>query len=131
MAGMDVDASELKRLGQEFIEAAQKIIPEARKVVDKGSLNIKKQIQADFRASKHFRGVRDVRYRVKSTGDTIEGSIAPHLDQEGFGSLVGIAIHGGSKGGGGTVADPLLALEAEAPKFEEALLNVAGLVLGE
>lgn len=131
MAGMDVDAAELKRLGQEFIEAGKKIIPEARKVVEKGSLNVKKQIQADFRGSKHFKGVRDVRYRVKSTGDTIEGAIAPHLDQEGFGSLVGIAIHGGSKGGGGTVPDPILALEAEAPNFEEALLNVAGLVLGE
>ncbi|WP_422758286.1 hypothetical protein [Paenarthrobacter sp. C1] len=131
MAGMNVDASDLKALGQEFLEAAEQIIPEVRKVVEKGSLNIKKDIQESFRGSSFEGAVRDIRYRVKSSGDTIEGSIAPYLDHEGFGSLVGVALYGGSRGGGGTVVDPLHALQAEAPRFEEAILNVAGLVLRE
>ena len=131
MTGMDIDASDFDKLGEEFIEAAKKIIPEARKVVEKGSLNIKKQIQENFRGSSFEGAVRNIRYKVKDAEGGIEGSIAPYLEQEGFGSLVGIALYGSSKGGGGTVVDPLHALEAEAPRFEKALLDVAGLVLDE
>lgn len=132
MSSMEVDASDFDKLGDDLRQAAQKIVPEARRVVEKGALNVKKQIQESFRGSS-FEGavVRNVRYKVENTEDGIEGSIAPFLEQEGYGSLVGIALYGSSKGGGGTVVDPLLALEAEAPRFEKALLDVVGLVLHE
>ncbi|WGM21861.1 hypothetical protein QEH68_06720 [Paenarthrobacter sp. OM7] len=128
---MTVDASDFDKLGEEFLEAAKKIVPETRKVVEKGSLNVKKEIQENFRGSSFEGAVRNIRYKVKDVPDGIEGSIAPYLEQEGFGSLVGIALYGSSKGGGGTVVDPIHALEAEAPRFEKALLEVAGLVLNE
>ncbi|WP_314325442.1 hypothetical protein [Paenarthrobacter ilicis] len=131
MAGMEIDGSELNDLGDSFAQAASRIIPETRKVVEKGSLNVKKDIQASFRGSSFEGAVRNIRYRVENTEDGIEGSIAPYLEQEGYGSLVGIALYGSSRGGGGTVVDPLVALQAEAPRFEKALSDVVGLVLDE
>lgn len=118
--------SDLDKLAREFSDAGKGILKEVGSSVSKGALNVKKQIIADFKGSQHFKGGksinwnRDVRYNLERTADSIEAEIGPHVDNEGFGTLVGIAIHGGSRGGGGTVPDPLVALQAEEPKFIEA-----------
>jgi hypothetical protein len=117
--------------------ASDKLMPEIGQVVSKGAVNVKNQIRKDFQGSRHFGSskpggiVANVRYNRKILSNSAEAEIAPFVDQEGFGSLVGIALHGGSRGGGGTVPDPLIALLAEAPGFEQALLNLAGTVLDE
>ena len=46
------------------------------------------------------------------------------------GSIANIAYFGGANGGGGTVPDPRGALEAEAPRFEKALTDLVGEILG-
>lgn len=134
---MTIDSSGFEELAADMQAAPDDLMPEVGKVVSKGALNIKKHIQKDFRGSRHFGSgkpgaiVANVRYNRKVHVSSAEAEIAPFVDQEGFGSLVGIALHGGSRGGGGTVADPLNALLAEAPGFERALLDLAGTVLDE
>lgn len=125
----DYDFTEVERLAKQM--ASSNVVPAVRQVVSKGSLQIKNQIQRDFAASKHFRGVRKISYDLSTSGDVVESVIGPHVENEGFGSLVGIAIHGGSRGGGGTVPDPLIALRAEEPALLEAMGDVAGKVLDE
>jgi len=118
--------SDFEKLAADFAEAGDGILKEVSASVSKGSLNVKNQIIKDFKSSRHFKGGksinwnRDVRYEITKTADSIESKIGPYVDQEGFGTLVGIAIHGGSRGGGGTVPDPLLALQAEEPNFIQA-----------
>lgn len=124
---MSIDASGIHELAA-VIRSAD-IAPGVKQVVSKGSLKIKNQIKKDFRASKHFKGVTDVSYKLESSAGFIEGTIAPYVENEGFGSLTGIAIHGTSRGGGGTVADPLIALQAEESFFVEAIGDVLGKVL--
>ena len=121
--------SDFEKLAREFAEAGDGLIKEIGASVSKGALNVKKQIQADFRGSKHFKGVQNIRYNRKQTADSIEAEIGPYVDQEGFGSLVGVAIYGGSRGGGGTVPDPLVALQAEEPNFLKATDDILAKLL--
>lgn len=122
--------SDFDKLAGEFGEAADGLSKEVGGIVSKGALNIKRQIIKDFRSSEHFKGGksvnwdRDVRYNRTVRANDIEAEIGPHVDNEGFGTLVGIAIHGGSKGGGGTVPDPIVALLAEEPNFIKAAEDI-------
>lgn len=126
-----------EELAADMNAAAGTLHKDVTQVVSKGALNIKQQIKNDFRASRHFGStkpggvVANVRYNRKVTASSIEAEIAPFVDDDGFGSLVGVALYGGSRGGGGTVADPLLALQAEEPAFMAAILDLAGAVLDE
>jgi hypothetical protein len=134
---MIIDGSGFEKLAGDIQTEADSFHGEVGKVVSKGALNIKQQIKKDFRASRHFSSSKpgniasQVSYNRKVLANSVEAEIAPFVDQEGFGSLVGIAIHGGSRGGGGTVPDPIVALKAEEPQFLEALLDLAGAVLDE
>lgn len=124
---MSIDASGIHELAA-VIRSAD-IAPGVKQVVSKGSVKVKNQIKRDFRASKHFKGVTDVSYKLESGVGYVESSIAPFVENDGFGSVTGIAIHGASRGGGGTVADPLIALQAEEPFFVSAIGDVVGKVL--
>lgn len=121
--------SDFDQLASEFREAGDALGKEVGDVVSKGALNIKKHIQKDFRGSRHFKGVRDIRYNRTIRATSVEAEIGPNVDSEGFGSLAGIAIHGGSRGGGGTVPDPIVALRAEEPRFIKAAEDIVGKLL--
>lgn len=127
--------SDFEKLAREFAQAGDGLIKEIGASVSKGSLNVKKQIIKDFKSSRHFKGGksinwnRDVGYNITKTADSIESEIGPFVDSEGFGGLVGVAIHGGSRGGGGTVPDPLLALQAEEPNFLQATDDILAKLL--
>lgn len=125
----DFDFSDVDRLASDV--GSVNVLPEVRQVVSKGSLLIKNQIKKDFASSTHFKGVRDVSYDLSTSGDVVESAIGPHVESEGFGSLVGIAIHGASRGGGGTVADPLVALRAEESALLSALEDVMEAILDD
>ena len=127
----DFDFSEVHQLASAV--ASVNVLPKVRQVVSKGSLQIKNQVKRDFASSSHFDGqdVSNVSYDLSTSGDVVESVIGPHVENEGFGSLVGIAIHGGSRGGGGTVADPLAALRAEEPILLSALGDVLEGILNE
>lgn len=127
--------SDFDKIAAEFAKAGDGIIKEVGASVSKGALNVKKQIIKDFKSSRHFKGGksinwnRDVSYNLTRTADSIEAEIGPYADNEGFGTLVGIAIHGGSRGGGGTVPDPLVALQAEEPLFLQATDDILAKLL--
>lgn len=127
--------SDFDKLAGELGEAADGLSKEVGGIVSKGALNIKRQIIKDFKGSRHFKGGksinwdRDVRYNRTVRANDIEAEIGPYVDSEGFGTLVGIAIHGGSRGGGGTVPDPIVALLAEEPKFIKAAEDIVGKLL--
>lgn len=127
--------SDFDKLARDFGEAADRLSSEVGGVVSKGALNIKRQIIKDFKGSRHFKGGksinwdRDIRYNRTVHANDIEAEIGPYVDSEGFGTLVGIAIHGGSRGGGGTVPDPIVALRAEEPNFIRAADDIVGKLL--
>lgn len=124
---MSIDASSIHELAA-VIRSAD-IAPGVKQVVSKGSLKIKNQIKKDFASSRHFKGVTNISYELVSSGDNVESAIAPFVENEGFGDLVGIAIHGASRGGGGTVADPEVALRAEEPFVLSAIGDLLEQVL--
>lgn len=134
---MSIEAEGLDALAADMRAAHGKLRRDVGKVVSKGALNIKQQIKKDFRSSNHFKGskstdiIANVKYNLIDHDNAVEAEIAPFVDNDGTGGLTGIAIHGGSRGGGGTVADPILALQAEAPNFTEALTALAVMVLDE
>ena len=133
-----VDASELRALINDLRDAPNLVRKEARSVISKGALNIKNQMRDEVAKSRHFRFAHTVTYDIKGGGDSISAEIGPKSG--GVGSLAGFAYFGGSPwsgrkkpgrgwqqgpGGGGTVADPQGALDAEAPNVEKYLAELA------
>ena len=132
MSKIDIDMSEVRQLAVEFKQVPAAMRHRAQPVVAKGLVNIKEQLQREMRG----------RLTPKSTavGNRIAAFISYDLDADGFGGEVGprkegagnlanIAYFGGAHGGGGTVPDPRGALEAEAPRFEKALADMAAELL--
>jgi hypothetical protein len=112
--------------GREFAavvrHAAADIVPAVEKVVFKGAMNIKSEMQSALRGSAHFKGV------APSVTFDIEGLSAEIGPERGAGSgapLAHFAYWGGANGGGGTVEDPEEALKREAPVFTKHVLAEA------
>lgn len=133
---MIIESSGIHELAVAISKAPAEIVPKIGQVVSKGALNVKNQIREDFLDSDSFDSTKpggvaaNVRYNRNVQANSIEAEISPFIDQEGYGSLTDIAIHGGSRGGGGSVADPLIALQAEEPRFIAAIEDLAGEILG-
>ena len=119
---MASDFSELRKLATDLRNAGNVVRSEARAVVSKGALNIKNQMR-DEAKRRHYDFSHRISYDLKVGPDSIEAEIGPETG--GVGSLAGIAYFGGVNGGGGTVPDPLGALEAEAPNVERYLAELA------
>lgn len=119
---MASDFSELRKLATDLRNAGNVVRSEARAVVSKGALNIKNQMR-DEAKRRHYDFSHRITYDIKGGLDSIEAEIGPETG--GVGSLAGIAYFGGVNGGGGTVPDPMGALEAEAPNVERYLAELA------
>lgn len=126
--GMEIDISELITESERLPKLAEEARAKLRPVVSKGANDIKRQQQAEARESSHFKFASLISYDLHANQAVIEAEIGPR--DVGAGELANIAYFGGSKGGGGTVADPEIALKAEAPKFEQAVGDVIGEVFG-
>lgn len=101
---------------------------EVEAVVERGALNIKKQLVAEMQRSPHFKGVaRGITYDMRTVGGFGGGAIEAEIGPEssGPGALANVAYFGTARGGG-TVPDPSGALEAESRRFEDALLKIVG-----
>jgi len=95
---------------------------DARQVLAKAGVNIKRQLQAEMSASQHFGQVaRAISYEITDRAGSIELVAGPTKGSPG--SLANIAYFGGSRGGG-TVPDPRGALEAETPTASRYLLDL-------
>lgn len=111
----------LHELATSFRAAASRILPELRQVVSRGSLNVKNRMRQDAQGHRHFpRLGMSISYDINSGPGFVEGEIGP-----GEGVLAGIAYFGSSKPGGGTVADPRIAMEAEERPFAENIAAAA------
>lgn len=130
---MQIDASEFDALAKDLGAAPPLVKREVRGVVTKGAVNVKNQLRSEMSASTHFKGVsRGITFDIETDGTAVEALIGPEKGAPG--SLANIAYFGGTGWGdqhsGGTVADPMGALEAEAPNFEKALLDLVEKALG-
>lgn len=152
MARVHIDTSEVRALAADMRAIPEQLNRHVRPIVERGANNIKREIRRNFDNSEHFSPVaRTVRYEMHETsfgGDGVyEAEIGPMDSNRGGGRLLSdnqrassegrdfssgstaaplahIAIHGTSRGGGGNVPDPILALENEAPRFEKALSDL-------
>lgn len=116
---MSVDISELRKFTSDLRAMPEYMRPEARKVIHRGANNIKRQLRSEMQASRHFKQIaRAIDYDIRDRADSIEIEVGPLKGSPG--SLANIAYFGSSTGGG-TVADPQLALDAEVPNLERYL----------
>lgn len=125
MADVQIDASELRQLAADLTAAGSRISARVRPAVVKGAVNIKNQLRTEARGSEYFKGgAIDIDFSMTSQKvfgvGVIEAEIGPRSGPGQPGSIMNIAYFGTSKGGG-TVPDPQGALDAEAPRFEQAL----------
>lgn len=119
---MPVDASQLRAFAADLRAAPDKVTRGVPGVVKKGANNIKRTMQADFRESPSFGHIaRTISYDVTVDAGGAEAEVGPDKSRGGGAKLAHIAYWGGSRGGGGTVQDPLGALAIEVPEFENAL----------
>lgn len=123
-----IDASGLRALAADLGRVEAKVVPKIRPVVSRGALNVKNQLQRDARSSAHFAPLAaSVGYELTEHGNGVAAEIGPDRERGGGAGLL-MAYWGQSRGGGGTLDDPLVALAAEEPRFVESIAKVAGYV---
>lgn len=141
---IEIDASDFVRTAAQMGRGLKGLQPEVRQSVSKGANNVKKGMAADFRESQHFSQVAPtIDYDLRSGKGIVEAEIGPNeqtrvpsrrkrrkAGPETPAPLSIIAYFGGSHGGGGTVRDPKVHLEEEAPKFEKAVGDILDRLLG-
>lgn len=125
---MIIDASELGQLAADFTNAPAAAIPKVKGIVSKGALNVKNQLKADAQQSTHFKQLAaSIGYDLVSDDDGIEASIYPDKERNAAAGLLG-AYWGWSRGGGGTLPDPVIALRNEEPRFVENIAQAVGFI---
>lgn len=121
---MPWDASELGQLAADLDRSAVEVAVSIRQIVAKGALSIKKQLRSEMAGSQHFgQAARSITYDLAGGGDTIVATVGPTKD--GAGPLANIAYFGTPRGGG-TVPDPVGALEAEGARTTAWLEKLVG-----
>lgn len=120
MSRISIDTSEVRALAADLRGVGAFVSAKVPGVVSKGALNIKNQMRAEASESTHFRFAHTISYDLEERG--YAAVIGP--EKGGAGSLANIAYFGGANGGGGTVPDPLGALEAEIPNFSDAIAKL-------
>ena len=122
---MSVDASQVTALAHDFGLATYAIHTEARKVVFKGAMNVKRGWDRNVRSSA---GRVASRY-AGSIGFTLsDGDLTAEIEAQGGGAGFGAILEYGTATSP-PHNDAKNALDAEAPKFERALERVAADVL--
>lgn len=124
MSKVELDTSELRALAADMRAVPEHLGRHVAPVVKHGAQNIKDDMVSAMRGSSHFKSLaRSISYDTHQTsfaGDGVyEAEIGP--DHERGGALANIAYFGASRGGGGRVEDPQVALDRELPKFEQAM----------
>ena len=98
-----------------------------RDAVDVSGKAIQTRMRSDASRSRHFRLAPTITTESREFFGGPGVEVGP--EKRGAGNLGVIAYFGGVNGGGGTLADPMEALEAESPRFIRALEDLAGDVL--
>ena len=117
-----VTVTGLDDLGDAFESAARNVVPEGKKVVGKGSLNIKRDWQRRWSGLEHAGGLpRTINYDVDVKGTLIDGEVGPNLDRGGQAPLGGFLEneYGTPWSAPRPAGQP--ALDAEEPRFVAAV----------
>lgn len=117
---LEIDDVEIREFVADVSDVPAKYLRGIPPVIKKAAQNIKTQQQEEISASTYFGGAK-ISYDITDGGMGAE--IGP--EKRGQGNLAVLAYWGGANGGGGTVADPQDALDAEAPNLEKFLGDVA------
>lgn len=121
--------TDLDGLAADLASSPERVMREIRQVVSKGSLNIKNQLKSEALTSRSFGQIsRAMGYDMTETGDSVESYIGPTKDRDKAAGLL-MAYYGQSRGGGGTLPDPINALQAEEAGFIAALEALDGVIL--
>ena len=126
MPNVEIDTHEVKEFASELGRVPAKVVTGVRPAVRKAGVNMKNQLREEMAASKHFKAANSISFDEGDGGMAVE--VGP--TKSGAGNLANIAYFGGAHGGGGTVPDPRGALDAEVPRFEKALTDLVGEILG-
>ncbi|WP_309080279.1 hypothetical protein [Zhihengliuella sp.] len=131
---MTIDVSELTALRRDLGQVGMKGLEQVSPAMKRAGVQMKKAMQADLRSSRHFRSVaRSITFDLRAvTAFGVRNyaiEVGPDAARAGSAALAGIAYFGGSRGGGGTVPDPIRHAETEADKVVEAVLAAVGKVL--
>lgn len=119
---VSVDVSELRRLAVDLDRSAADVAKGIQAVVAKGAVNLRQMMRDDMRESPSFAPIASaITFDLRVSGDGVEAEVGPRKGSPG--SLANIAYFGGSNGGGGTV-DIMGPLGEEAPRFEQALVDL-------
>jgi hypothetical protein len=128
MPRIHLDMSEVAALAADLRAVDGRLARHLVPAVSKGALNIKQEMQANFRAASNP-GVRHVGNTISYDLTTSSGEISAEIGPtKPSGALANVAIWGTSKGGGG-VPDPSKALANEATAFGKALADIAEEIL--
>ena len=132
MDGFKIDASEVRSLAEDFRRVPPTLARQAKPVVEQSIVKITNQLRDEMGASASFGALAGgISYDIDPDGYGAEAG--PTKASRGGASTLGkganIAYFGGSNGGGGTVPDPRGALDAEAPRFAQALSDLAAELL--
>lgn len=112
-------ADELRAFAADLGKVAGKAVPDTEAVLKKGSNNIKEDLVAGAKASKHFKGMAgSISYDRMAGIGSLRFEIGPDKDRRG-GALGNIAYFGTSRGGG--TLDLEGPLERETPNIEREL----------
>lgn len=123
MSSFSIDASEARRLASDLGKIAGRAVKDVDAVLKKGAQNVKDEMVADARSSKHFKGMAgSISYDSMYSVGTPRYEVGPDKGRRG-GALGNIYYFGTSRGGGsGDLEKPL---RSEAPRLERALLDLA------
>jgi hypothetical protein len=121
-----IDDREVRAFAADLRRAPQRVVDQVPGVIKKGAVEVKKQMVEEMGSSFWFKGAKpSISFDILDGGFTAE--IGPVSGPGGMaGDLASLAYFGGSSGGGGTVPDPVGALNADAPRMEKALADVLG-----
>lgn len=110
----------LREFAADMRRAADSALPEAARIIKRGAVNIKNQMRQDAQGHRHFTRLGPSIGFDITDGRGLVAEIGPTK-----GVLAGIAYFGSSRPGGATVADPKIALDAEAPVVERLIGDAA------
>lgn len=121
--------SDFDELASDLASSPERVMREVKSVVSKGSLNIKNQLVSEAQGSRSFGQIaRSIGYDLTETGNSVEGEIGPDSSRNSAAGLL-MAYYGQSRGGGGTLPDPINALQVEEAGFIAALERLDGVIL--
>ncbi len=120
-------AGELRALASDLRQAPRNLESETKSIISKGGVQIKDRMRSEMGRSRHFGHIaRSIDFDEIGSGGTIGVEVGPNAATSSSAPLAGIAYFGGANGGGGTVPDPMQALEDEANETARWIAKAAG-----